>query len=674
LNTQFDPELSRLAFEDRLIEYCEDPSLPLLDRVRLLGIAGGRLDVFFMTRVGRLKRLIANEETKRSNAGMDPLEQLIIVTSEAKRVMERAYSLLHEDLLPALAKHDILLRSWTDLTDQERASARKAHADKLELLIHPIIVETATGFPHVRNLRPTLIAAARRKYETDCFVVIELPAELPRLVRIGGRNHFVPLEQLIVAELPGLLPDVLLLDTHLFRVTRNADTDFESEHDVLAGIEQEVVRRPFQEVIRLEVDDAMPASMRQHLQDVFQSEEDTPASALNDRDTYAVEGLVDLTALEEFAELELPALKARPTEHRQVRIDERVLDPAKPRDTLLHFPFDDYETSIEHFLMQMAGRDDIASIQTAIYRTDKDSGVVEALRKSKSRGADVGAVVELKASFDERDNIELARSLEAEGIRVVLSPSSLKVHSKVALVSLRDGRQVALIGTGNMNAITARLYVDLWLVTGKPAWTGDLSALFDVMNGRMPAAQLQTQCLFIAPFNMRRKFLALIEREAENAQAGKRAGIRVMINGLTDQAIIGALYRASQAGVPIEMIVRGICELQPGKATISENIRVVSVAGRLLQHARIFHFHNDGADEYYVGSADWRPRNLDGRIEVVARVSEAEHAARLDGILTETFATEDAWDLGEDGVYVRRDQRTAGAEGERVERALRASA
>jgi polyphosphate kinase len=674
LNTHFDPELSRLAFEDRLIEYCEDPSLPLLDRVRLLGIAGGRLDVFFMTRVGRLKRLIANEEVKRSNAGMDPLEQLVIVTSEAKRVMERAYRLLHDDLLPALAKHDIFIRSWTDLTDEEGAVTRRAHADTLPLLVHPIIVETATGFPHVRNLRPTLIASARRKYETDCFVVVELPAELPRLVRIGSKNHFVPLEQLIVAELPGLFPDILLLETHLFRVTRNADTDFEAEHDVLASIEQEVVRRPFQEVIRLEVDEAMPVALRQRLQDVFQCEEDTPASALSDRDTYAVDGLVDLTALEELSDLKLPGLKAKPPEHRPVRINEDVLDAAKPRDTLLHFPFDDYETSIEHFLMQMAGREDVASIQTAIYRTDRDSGVVEALRKAKSHGADVGAVVELKASFDERDNIDLARSLESEGIRVVLSPSSLKVHSKVALVSLRDGRQVALFGTGNMNAITARLYVDLWLVTGKPAWTKDLAALFDVMNGRMPAGKLETQCLFIAPFNMRRKFLELIEREYENAEAGKPSGIRVMINGLTDQAIIGALYRASQAGVPIEMIVRGICELQPGKAGISENIRVVSVAGRLLQHARIFHFHNAGADEYYIGSADWRPRNLDGRIEVVARVSEAEHAARLDEIFTETFATEDAWDLGQDGVYVRRDQRTAGADDERVERALSASA
>ena len=665
MNTHFDPELSRLAFEDRLLEYCEDAAIPLLDRVRLLGIAGGRLDVFFMTRVGRLKRLIANEETKRSNAGMDPVEQLVIVTQEAQRVMRRAYSLLHEDLVPELAKHGIVITSWEDLSDVERDSVRRDCAGKLSSVIQPIVIEPTANFPHVRNLRPTLLGVARRTQQTDCFVIIELPAELPRLLRVGTGNHFVPLEQLVAAELPRLFSDLQLVETHVFRVTRNADSDFEAEHDVLRTIEQEVVRRPFQEVVRLEVDREMPRAIQERLQQDFQCEEDTPAAALSDRDMYPVEGIVDLTALEELYDLDLPKLKSKKREHRPVRIDDRVYDASNPRDTLLHFPFDDYETSIEHFLMSAAGRDDIASMQTAIYRTDKDSGVVAALRKAKANGADVSVVVELKASFDERDNIGLARSLEADGIRVVLSPSSLKVHSKVALVTLRDGRQVSLIGTGNMNAVTARSYVDLWLATGKPEWTRDMAALFDVMNGRMPAHELDTHRLFVAPFNMRRRFLELIEREIEHARAGKPSGVRAMINGLTDQAIIGGLYRASQAGVPVDLVVRGICELRPGQQGISENIRVVSVAGLLLQHARIFHFHNNGADAYYIGSADWRPRNLDGRVEVVALVSDEEHIARLDQILTETIETPDAWDLGPNGVYVRREPET---------RALRASA
>jgi polyphosphate kinase len=655
LKTRFDPELSRLAFEDRLIEYCEDPGLPLLDRVRLLGIAGGRLDVFFMTRVGRLKRLIANEDTKRSNAGMDPFEQLVIVTAEAERVMRRAYSLLHDDLVPALAKHGVVIKDWTELADAERAALRREYAGKLASVIQPILVEPAAYFPHVRNLRPTLLALARRKQQQDCFVLIELPSALPRLVRLGSSRHFVPLEQVIAAELPTLFPELEFVETHVFRVTRNADTDFDAEHDVLLSIEQEVVRRPFQEVVRLEVDQDMPQAVRERLQQDFQCEEDTPAAALSDRDMYPVEGIVDLTALEELYDLDLPNLKSRPTEHKPVRIGDGVYDASHPRDVLMHFPFDDYETSIEQFLMAAAERDDIASLQTAIYRTDKDSGVVAALRKAKAHGADVSVVVELKASFDERDNIGLARSLEADGIRVVLSPSSLKVHSKVALVTLRDGRRVALIGTGNMNAVTARSYVDLWLATGKKQWTDDMAALFDVMNGRTPAHELDTRCLFVAPFNMRRRFVEMIERETANARAGKPSGIRAMINGLTDAAIIGALYRASQSGVRIDLLVRGICELRPGEPDISDNIRVVSVAGLLLQHARIFHFRNGGDDAYFIGSADWRPRNLDGRVEVVASVSEDEHRRKLDRVLGETLETADAWDLGADGVYVRRE-------------------
>ena len=652
MNTRFDPELSRLAFEDRLIEYCEDPSLPLLDRVRLLGIAGARLDVFFMTRVGRLKRLIAHDETKRSNAGMDPLDQLVMVTTEAERVMRRAYGLLHRDLLPALSRHDVVITSWSDLTESDRDLVRSTHRSRLASVIHPLVVEPTASFPHVRNLRPALIAAAHRNQLPSCHLVVELPTDMPRLVPTATRHHFVLLEEVIEAELPGLFPDLRFVGTHVFRVTRNADTDFEAEYDVLSSIEQEVVRRPFQEVVRLEVDEAMPQDMRDRLRSDFQCEEDTPAAALSDRDTYPVNGLVDLTVLEELANIDLPRLKSSRLSHRPVRIDAGIFDQRQPQDALLHFPFDDYETSIEQFLLNAAGRDDIASMQTAIYRTDRDSGVVAALRKAKRNGADVSVVVELKASFDERDNIDLARSLAADGIRVVLSPSSLKVHSKAALVTLRDGRQVALIGTGNMNAITARAYVDLWFATGRPAWTRDLAGVFDVMNGRAPS--VDTECLLVAPFNMRRRFLQLIAQEAANASQGKPAGIRVMINGLTDQSIIAALYDASRAGVAVDMIVRGICELRPGAPQMSENIRVVSVAGRLLQHARIFHFRNGGDDAYFIGSADWRPRNLDSRVEVVARVPEPAHMAKLDAMVTETLATSDAWDLGPDGVYVRR--------------------
>jgi polyphosphate kinase len=655
LNTHFDPELSRLAFEDRLIEFCEDADIPLLERVRLLGIVAGRLDVFFMTRVGRLKRLVASGDDKRKNGGASPAEQLDAVATESKRIMRRAYGLLENEFLPTLEQHGVGVERWDTLADRDRDFLRRACARQLETSIRPRVVKPGDAFPHVRNLRPAVIAVARRlREEAPPIVVVELPADLPRLVPLKAKQRFVPLEQIIVAELPALCRDLDVGEAHLFRVTRNADTDFEAEYDVLGHVEEEVVRRPFQEVVRLEVDKAMPESLRDQLVKEFQREEETPAPSLDEQDVYAVPGLLDLTALEQIADLNLPQLKCAPLTRRATRIDSGILDAATSDNVLLHFPFDDYGTSLERFLAEAAKHPQLESIQTTIYRTDKKSAVVAALIAAKARGADATAVVELKASFDERENIEVARNLEAAGVHVVLSPTTTKVHAKIALVTVRDGqsrRRVALIGTGNMNAVTSRSYIDLWLVTQDPKCTREVARLFDVLTAGAKAKGFD--CLLVAPFNMRHRFLELIDAEAAHARAGKPSGIRAMINGLTDPAIIAALNRASQAGVPIDLMVRGVCLMRPGAPEISENVRIVSVAGQLLQHARIFHFTNGGDDRYFIGSADWRPRNLDGRIEVVTTVSQADHLATLDRVLTETLGAKDAWVLGADGVYRR---------------------
>ena len=663
MNTHFDPELSRLAFEDRLIEFCEDRALPLLERVRLLGIFSERMDVFFQTRVGLLKRLELAGESKRA-ADLQPSQQLDAIATEATRMMHRAYALCDE-LERELAGHGVRIVEWAALSQDDRSHLRRVCGTRIADLARPDVVCTTENFPHVRNLRPTVIAPARRKADGEsCLVLVELPAELPRLVKLAG-NRFAPLERVIAFELPALRPDLEFDGSYVFRVTRNGHTELDDDEDSLGEFEQEITQRPFQEVVRLEVEHGMPEAIRERLLAEFSREAQANLPFLGSRDLYVVDGLVDLTALEDVAKLKLPHLKAEPLTARPTTLGG-MLTPGTG-DMLLHFPFDDYDTSLEKFLEAAALHPELESIHTTIYRTDRDSDVIAALCKARERGAEATAVVEVKASFDERDNIDRARALEAAGVRVVLPPASLKVHAKMALVTFREGgrmpRRVALIGTGNLNAVTAKAYIDLWLVTRDPRRTSEVAKVFDALTGGMESGAPTFQSLLVSPFEMRQRFLELIEREVENAAAGKPAGIRAMMNGLSDRPVMAALYRASQAGVPIDLMVRGMCLLRPRVTSISENIRVISIAGFLLQHARIYHFVNGGDGAWFIGSADWRPRNFDVRVEVIARVTQPDHIATLDRILTETLATPDAWELMDDGVYVRGTARSLAATG-----------
>jgi polyphosphate kinase len=656
MQTHFDPELSRLAFEDRLLEYIEEPALPLLDRIRLLAIFAERMDVFFMTRVGLLKRLVIEGEHKRS-AAMSPQAQLEAIAREGMRMTARAYTLCRR-LLAELRPHGIEIVAWTALTQDDLSHLRRQCGRLLADLVRPDVIGADDAFPHVRNLRPTVIADARvREGQSEGaprIVIAELPAELPRLVPLPGGRRFVPLERVIGFELPALVPNLEIGGASVFRVTRNGHTELDDDEESLQEFEREIVQRPFQEVVRLEVESGMPESLRDRLLVEFGREAQVDVPFLGASDTYAVDGLVDLTALEDIAKVEIPGLRQEPVRPRPVRL-EQVLLPGTG-DTLIHFPFDDYETSLEWFLREAAAHPELESLQTTIYRTDRDSDVVAALCAARERGAEATAVVEVKASFDERENIERARALDAAGVRVVLPPSSLKVHAKMALATFRGNgtqRRVAMIGTGNMNAITSRAYIDLWLVTRDPTRTGEVAAVFERLTGGTSEPLSRGEMLLVSPFDMRQRFLELIEGEIEHAKAGRPAKIRAMMNGLSDRAVIAALYRASQAGVPVELMVRGLCLLRPGAPGISENIRVISIAGFLLQHARIYHFHNAGDDAWFIGSADWRPRNFDVRVEVITRVTQADHRATLERLLTETLAAPDAWELQEDGVYRR---------------------
>ena len=653
MKTHFDPELSRLAFEDRLLEFLQDGSLKLLERVRLLAIFAERMDVFFQTRVGLLKRLIVEGDHKRSEA-MPPAQQLAAIARESRRMTEEAYALCDE-LREDLAKHDIHIASWDALDQDDLSYLRRTCGNRLRGMVTPDVVDARQGFPHVRNLRPTIIATAtRRKTGEECLVLVELPADLPRLVKLDSGQRYVPLERIIAFELSALCRDLDVGDSFVFRVTRNGHTELDDDEDSLGEFEQEIVQRPFQEVVRLEVEEAMPEALRERLLVEFSREAELGVPFLGADDVYAVRGLVDLTALEDLGQIDRPDLSMPKLRPRPTRLDQML--QAGEGDTLLHFPFDDYDTSLEVFLREAAAHPDLESLQTTIYRTDKDSDVVAALCAARERGAEATAVVEVKASFDERENIERARALHAAGVRVVLPPASLKVHAKMALATFRGDRaprRVALIGTGNMNAITARAYIDLWLVTRDPQRTAEVASVFDRLTGGMEQGPPRCELLLVSPFEMRQRFLDLIEGEIGHAERGRPAGIRAMMNGLSDHAVIAALYRASQAGVRVELMVRGLCLLRPGVPRISENIRVTSIAGFLLQHARIYHFRNGGDDAWFIGSADWRPRNFDVRVEVITRVTQPDHAAMLDRILTDTLATPDAWVLGEDGVYAR---------------------
>jgi len=651
------PDLSRLAFNERILAFAEDPGVPLLERLRFLGIAGERLDDFFMSRVAHFKRLLSTGEKERTIDGLTAAEQLDAVAIRANRITTRAYRLLDEQLLPALEGRGIHIERWHSLAAEDREFVRRTYGHRIEALVTPLVADPSHPFPHIRNLRPALAAIVRMpESRAEQFLAIELPGDLPRFVPLVGAGRFVSLEDVIEASLPELYHGLELSRAFLFRVTRSATMDLDTEPlDMLQAVEEEVTRRPYQEVVRLECERAMPPGMRHHLLSEFQYEMEEQLSTPGEQDVYAVGRLVDLASLEEIAALDLPHLKFLPGQRRApLHHDRSVLEQVRHRDLLFHFPHDDFEKTVERFLHEVAADPDVVSIKITLYRTSKDSAVVAALRSARARGKEVTVVVELKASFEEQDNIAWARGLEQDGIRVVLSPAHFKVHAKIALVVRREGdalQRVAYIGTGNLNAATARSYVDFGLLTADPDLTREVGKVFNLLTGYAGGGEFSR--LLVAPFDMRKRFLQLIHREIAHARAGRPAGIRLHVNGLSDRRFIGALYRASQAGVHIDMMVREICALRPGLKDVSETIRVVSVVGRLLQHARIFHFRNGGEDEYFIGSADWRPRNLHERVEVVASIRQADHKAQLDNFLTDTLSAPSVWQLQPNGEYVR---------------------
>lgn len=671
-------ELSRIAFDERILVYAESDGTPLLERLRFVSMFGSRQDDFFMTRVAGFKNELAAGGPRRTLDGLLPDEQLDLIGIRARQIAGRAQRLLRDQLFPALASHGIRILRWRDLDASEQGFLRERYGTDAEAVLTPMAADASHPFPRIRNLRPAIGAVVQLPgSERVHFTAVELPRELPRFLPLDDGQRFVPLEELVLAQLPELFTGLKVETAHLFRVTRSAKAHQEETlvGDVLQAVKSDVANRPFRAPVRLEVEAGMPAPIRQLILNELRYEAPGEPGALGPRDVYRVDGMIDLATLAEVVDAAEEAMEARDGDEFATSLRFQPMernesfDPNRPvvellaeRDRIVHFPYDDFSNTAERFIREAAEDPAVVALKVTLYRTDSRSEIVRALRRARELGKDAVALIEIKASFDEEQNIAWAKSLSAAGIHVVFSPLTYKVHAKAALVVRREGdrlRRYSYIGTGNLNAATARTYTDVALLTADPEIGEDLHSVFNILTGYSATGEFEH--LLVSPFNMRRRLLALLDREVEHARAGRPARLRGQLNGLADRRMIGKLYEASQAGVEIDMAVREICALRPGVPGLSENIRIVSLLGRLLEHARIFEFANGGEREYFIGSADWRPRNLSRRVEVITPVRHPALQKRLSAILDGVLYHEDVWTLKPDGSHVRGDEVVGGA-------------
>jgi polyphosphate kinase len=654
-------ELSMLAFNRRVLGLAEDERVPLIERLRFVSIFGANMDEFFRVRVAGFKRAVTLGSTKATIDGATPQEQLDAIGVRARRLLDRSYALLAGTLLPELAEHGIRVVHLDDLSRSELEMVRGFWTHDVHPLLMPLTAGPGHPFPHVRNLRPALAAQVRDPRTGERRLgMVELPDGLPRFVRLPESRRFIPMEEVIRGSFSALYPGMEVEPAHTFRVTRSAELHLERTQveDLLHAVEEQVRKRRFRPVVRLEVERAMPDAVRIMLLRELQYEVPGQVAALGGEDVYPVDGLVDLRGLRELAEVDAPPELSYPPDpppHEPLDPDRSVFDQLRQAPVLVSFPRDSFRGTVERLVIDAAEDPDVLSIKLALYRTNSRSKIVDALSRAAAQGKQVVALVELTARFDELSNIQWARHLRSFGIHVIYGMPGLKVHAKIALIVRREPagiRRYAYIGTGNLNASTAGFYTDLGLLSADQALGAELNEVFNSLTGGVLRDDYQQ--LLVAPTTMRSRFIEMIDREAEHAREGGEGRITAKFNGLADREIIAALYRASEAGVRIDLLVRGICSLRPGVAGLSENVRVYSALGRYLEHERIFRFNNGGDAEYYIGSADWRTRNLSRRVEVAVPIVDPAHRERLDAILEHDLARSDLWELGADGTYYQR--------------------
>jgi polyphosphate kinase len=651
-------ELSWLAFNDRVLEEAFDARNPLLERLKFIGIFSTNLDEYFMIRVAALKQQLAAEVHKRSNDGRLPNEQLAAISERLRPSLERFAKLLRDDLMPALGNEGIAIRSYAELSDEEKNDLRVLFDERVFPVLTPLAVDQGHPFPYISNLSLSL---GVEMYESTLdgpemhFARVKVPQSLPRLIPLPapeGSNHFVLLEDVIAQNLDALFPGMEIRASYRFRVTRDADLDLQEDEadDLLRMIESELRRRRFGEPVRLEVEASMPETLRTKLLE---------ALSLGEDDLYAIDGMLgtnDLFALVALDRPDLHDAPFTPSIPKRLVGESDIFAAIREGDILLQHPYESFDPVVQ-FVKAAANDPHVLAIKQTLYRTSGDSPIVNALVEAAENGKQVAALIELKARFDEENNIHWARNLERVGAHVVYGFPGLKVHAKVILV-VRDEpdgiRRYVHFGTGNYNDKTAKIYTDLSLFTCRPELGADVTHLFNRLTGFSKTTQYKE--LLVAPTTLRTGFVDLIEREIENAREGRPSGIVAKLNAISDKRMVQALYRASQAGVPIELIVRGMCELRPGIPGVSDTIRVRSIVGRFLEHSRIFAFENGGSREIYMGSADWMGRNLDRRVETIVPVldpllREYLWGGILDVLLRDNVNTRF---LRSDGTYVRR--------------------
>ena len=632
--TLIDRELSWLDFNQRVLELAEDPQTPLLERCRFLSIFSSNLDDFYMIRVATLKRKLESGVTKSNTAGYTPTQLMTAISDKTQHLIERVTKCFHEDVFPNLIEKGIHIVVWEKLSEEEKAVATANFQKKIFPVLTPLAVDPSHPFPYISGLSLNLAVVVKNP-ETggEFFARVKVPSNLPRFVQTTNIDdrRFVPLEQVITANISELFPGMEIVDCYTFRLTRNADLELEEEEseDLLASMEQELLRRKFGPPVRLEVSSDINPELLNTLKEEL---------SIKDEDISHYPEPLDLTGLNMIADIDLPELKF-PAFRNQVAWDlrevdtessEEFFDSIRRREVLVHHPYESFNSSVVKFLELAAIDPHVLAIKQTLYRTSGDSPIVEALIEAAESGKQVLAVIEIRARFDEQANVRWARKLEDAGVHVVYGLVGLKTHAKLSLVVRQEGsgiRRYVHMGTGNYNPKTARLYEDFGILSGDQVLGEDVNKLFNQLSGFAP--QTSFERLLVAPRTLRSGLLERIQREIENQKAGKPAFIRFKLNSILDEEFIQKLYEASAAGVKVELVVRGICAIRAGVPGLSENITAVSILGRFLEHSRIFHFANGGDDELWIGSADLMNRNLDRRVESMVRLTQTDHKRML---------------------------------------------
>jgi polyphosphate kinase len=648
-------ELSWLDFNARVLALAADTSLPLLERAKFLAIFASNLDEFYMVRVAGLKRRDEMGLSVRSADGLSPREQLRRISERTQQLASRHASVFLDSVRPALADEGIVIVTWAELDDDERTRLSTYFQEQVFPVLTPLAVDPAHPFPFVSGLSLNLAITVKQPDDGgQHFARVKVPDNVDRFVELARREgssdvaRFLPMEELIAAFLDALFPGLEVVEHHAFRITRNADMEVEEDRDedLLQALERELVRRRFGSPVRLEVSDDMTEGM---LELLLRELDVDPG------DVIEVPGLLDLSSLWQIYRVDRPALKdppfvpATPPAFGERETPKSIFSTLRDGDVLVHHPYDSFSTTVQRFIEQAAADPNVLAIKQTLYRTSGDSPIVNALIDAAEAGKQVVALVELKARFDEQANIKWARALEQAGVHVVYGLIGLKTHCKTCLVVRREGsmiRRYCHIGTGNYNPKTARLYEDVGLLTVDPDIGADLTDLFNSLTGYSRKDVYRN--LLVAPYGVRKGIIERIEREIAATRGGADGRIRLKANALVDEQVIDALYRASQAGVRVEVVVRGICALRPGGPGFSENITVRSILGRFLEHSRIIHF--SAIDEFWIGSADMMHRNLDRRVEVMAQVKDPRLTAQLNDIFESALdPSTRCWELGFDG-------------------------